>query len=87
MGNHWHGGIGYADDLTLLTPTRSGLKVSIEICEQYADAYFVKFNSAKSMYLVFRGRRCKPDNRTIVLMAPSYRVFRMLYIWTTMYPL
>ena len=25
MGNHYTGCIGYADDLTLLTPTRSGL--------------------------------------------------------------
>ena len=56
MGNHNTGGIGCADDLTLLTPTRSGLKVLIKICEQYADDYFVEFNSAKSMYLVFRGR-------------------------------
>ena len=30
------------------------------------DDYCVKFNSAKSMYLVFRGRSCKPDNRTVV---------------------
>ena len=60
------GGIGCADDLTLLTPTRSGLKVLIEICEQYADDYCVKFNSVKSIYLVFRGRSRKPDNRTVV---------------------
>ena len=56
MGKHNTGGIGCADDLTLLTPTRSGLKVLIEICEQYAHDYCIKFNSAKSMYLVFRGR-------------------------------
>ena len=89
MGNHYTGGIVYADDLTLLTPRRCGLNVLIEICEQYADAdnYCVKFNSAKSMYPVFRGRSCKPDNRTVVLMAPSCRVFRMLYIWATVYPL
>ena len=66
MGNHYTGGIGYVDDLTLLTPTRSGLKVLIEICKQYADNYCVKFNSAKSMYLVFRGQSCKLDNRTDV---------------------
>ena len=87
MGNHYTGGIGYADDLTLLTPTRSGLKVLIEICEQYADDYCVTFHCAKSMYLVFRGRICKPDNRRVVLMAPSCGLFRMLYIWATMYPL
>ena len=66
MGNHYTGRIGYADNLTLLTPTRSRLKVLIEICEQYADDYCVKFNSAKNMYLVFRGWSCKPDNRTVV---------------------
>ena len=52
MGNHCTDGIGYSDDLTLLTPTKSGLKVLIEICKQYAEHYCVKFNSAKSKYLV-----------------------------------
>ena len=66
MGNHYTGGIGYVDDLTLQKPTRSGLKVLIEICEQYADDYCVKFNSEKNMYFVFRGRICNPDNRTAV---------------------
>ena len=33
MGNHYTGGIGCEDDLTLPTPTRSGFKVLIEICE------------------------------------------------------
>ena len=41
MGNHYKGCIGYADDITLLTPARSGLKVLIDICEKYADKYYV----------------------------------------------
>ena len=36
MGNYYAGGLGYADDLTLLAPTLSGLIVLIKICEQYA---------------------------------------------------
>ena len=83
MGNHYTGGIGCADDLTLITLTRSGLKVFIEICEQYADDYCVKFNSAKRIYFVFRGRIIEQ----LFLMAPSCSVFRMLYIWATAYPL
>ena len=79
----WH---RYADEFTLLTPTSSGLKVVIQICEQYGHDYCVKFNGANSMYFVFRGR-CKLDNRTVVLVAPGWRVFRMLYIWATVYPL
>ena len=65
MGNHYTGCIGYADDLTLLTPTRSGLKVLINICEKYAHEYCVHFNGTKSRYLIFTGRNCKPDNRTV----------------------
>ena len=65
-GHHCTSGIDCADDLTLLTPTRSRLKILIEICEQYTDNYCVKFNSTKSMYLVFRGCSCKLDNKTFV---------------------
>lgn len=49
----------------MLTPTRSGLKVLIDICEKYAHEYCVNFNGTKSRYLIFRGRNCKPDNRTV----------------------
>ena len=42
-GNHYTVGIGYADDLALLTPARSGLKVLIDICKQNADDYYVQF--------------------------------------------
>ena len=65
MGNHSTGCIGYADDLTLLTPTRSELKVLINICEKYAHEYCVNCNGSKSRYLIFRGRNCKPYNRTV----------------------
>ncbi len=67
MGNHYTGGLGYADDLSLLTPSLSALRVLVKICEKYADEYDVKFNGAKSQYLVFKGRKCTPDNRTIVV--------------------
>ena len=87
MGNHYTGGIGYVDDLTLLTPTRSRLKVLIKICKQYAEHYCVKFNSAKSKYLVLEVAVVNSTTEQLFLMAPSCRVFRMLYIWATVYPL
>ena len=67
MGNHYTGSLGYADDLTLLAPTLSGLQVLIKICERYADEFDIKFNGAKSVYMVFGGRRCKCDNRTVMV--------------------
>ena len=63
MGNYYAGGMVYTDDITMLTPTRSLFKVLVEICEQYADDYCIKFIGAKRMYLVSRGFSCKLDTR------------------------
>ena len=89
MGSNYTGGIGYADDLTLLKPKISGLKVLIKMCEQYADDHCVKFNSATCMYFAFIGRSCKVCRiiEQLFLMAPIYRVFRMPCMWATKYPL
>ena len=72
MGNHYTGSIGYADDLTLLAPTLSGLQVLIKICERYADEFDIKFNRAKSVYMVFGGRRCKCDNRIVMVNGAEF---------------
>ena len=65
IGNHYTDCIRYADDLTLITPTRSGLKVLIDICEKYARKHCVHFNGTKCRCLIFRGSNCKLDNRTV----------------------
>ena len=67
MGNHYTGSLGYADDLTMLAPTLSGLQVLIKICERYADEFDIKCNGAKSVYMFFGGRICKCDNRTVMV--------------------
>ena len=67
MGNHYTGSLGYADDLTLLAPALSGLQVLIKICEIFADQFDIKFNGAKCVYMVFGGRICKCDNRTVMV--------------------
>ena len=43
------------------------LRKLAKICEDYADEYDVQFNGAKSQYLVFKGRKCTHDRRTIVV--------------------
>ena len=45
------GVFGYADDLSLLCPTITGLQKMLEICEQYAEEYCIKFNASKSQML------------------------------------
>ncbi len=41
MGNQYTGGLGYADDLTLMVPLLKGLQSPINICEDYSDEYDV----------------------------------------------
>ena len=53
MGNHFVGSLGFADDITLLCPTLHGLKIMINICEQFAKEYDLLFNGKKSMLMVF----------------------------------
>ena len=59
MGNQYTGGVGYADDLSLLVPSRKGLQSVINICEDYADEYDVLFNGPKSQFMIFKGRDCQ----------------------------
>ena len=53
MGGVFAGAFAYADDITLLAPSISALKEMIRICEKYASAFSIKFNSDKSQFIVF----------------------------------
>ena len=47
------GAFCYADDISLLSPTVSGLQDMLKICERYADKYKIHFNASKSQPLCF----------------------------------
>ena len=38
---------GYADDLSLLCPSFTGIKEMLNICEKYARKYDILFNATK----------------------------------------
>ena len=44
---------GYADDISLVSPSIYCLKKMISICESYAQDYHITFNPAKSKLLCF----------------------------------
>ena len=44
----------YADDISLLSPTFTGLKEMLKICEEFADDHDIIFNASKSKLLQFR---------------------------------
>ena len=56
MGGHFIGALAYVDDITLLSPSMSGLGTLITVREEYATEFDVTFNGKKSQLLFFRGR-------------------------------
>ncbi len=57
--------MSYTDDIILLAPTVKALNILIILCELYAAEFDIKFNSAKSTYMVFEGRNCNVFNIVI----------------------
>ena len=55
----------YADDIILLSPSISALKLLVIICEIYADEYFLTFNIDKCYLLIFLIDGCDIDINTI----------------------
>ena len=51
--NQYMGIYGYADDISLLCPTLTGLQKMLDICENYANNYNITFNAKKSQLLYF----------------------------------
>ena len=44
---------GYADNLSLLCPSVTGIKEMLNMCEKYARKYDILFNGTKSQLLCF----------------------------------
>ena len=44
---------GYADDISLLCPTVSGMKEMLKTCETFAKQHDILFNASKSQLLWF----------------------------------
>ena len=55
--NVFLGGLGYADDLCLLSPNRGSMSIMLKICEEFSKEYDVVFNSSKSHLIIYDERR------------------------------
>ena len=53
IGKQFMGGMCYADDLTLISPSRRSMNILLKVCEDYANEFHVKFNSSKSLLLTY----------------------------------
>ena len=52
MGHRFSGALAYADDITLMSPSRSGMAILVKVCEKYAVEYDIIFNSKKVNYYI-----------------------------------
>ena len=53
VGRNFTGAFAYADDIALVSPSLSGLRQMIQICQQYAMEYSIVFNPVKSKLMCF----------------------------------
>ena len=58
MGGYFTRALAYMDDITLLSPSMSGMGTLRKVCEEYATEFDVTFNGQKCQLLFFRGREC-----------------------------
>jgi len=52
LGLNFVGALTYADDIVLLAPTPSAMRILLQICDSYAAEYDINFNPDKSKFLV-----------------------------------
>ena len=62
IGNSYLGVFEYADDLTLLCPSLTGLKEMLNTCEGYAKDYNILFNAKKSKLMYFGRNNINTNN-------------------------
>ena len=74
MGGHYAGALAYADDITLMSPSMTGLRKMSSICEQYASEYDILFNGSKSKLLFFKGRCCNVSTLGIVVCGQLFEM-------------
>ena len=59
IGKHYLGSLGYADDLTVASPSGGGLKQMVATCEKFGDEYSVEYNPTKTLCCVFSRKRVR----------------------------
>ena len=51
IGRLFVGALMYVDDIVLLSPTASGMRTLLNLCDAFANDFSVVFNAVKTKYL------------------------------------
>ena len=73
IGEYYAGVFGYADDLLLICPSRSGLQNMLGIAERYANSHKISFSTninptkSKTKGIIFTNKETKADPEPVLL--------------------
>ena len=88
IGPYYAGGHGYADDLLLLSPSRSGLQEMVDIASKYAKEHKIEFSTdpkpekSKTKGMVFSRTPLNFTQTTILLYGNALPwVSESKYLW------
>ena len=80
VGCYWKnllaGCLCYADDIVLLAPCPSALRIMLNICCKYASCHGLEFNKTKSQLICFRHSARQDNNTAIIIHEWSQAAFR-----------
>ena len=65
-GHLFAGTVCYADDIVLLAPCPSALRILLNICSTYASTHGLRFNAEKTQLICFHLRQSHPVIPTVV---------------------
>jgi hypothetical protein len=86
IGHQFYGALSYADDLCILSPTITGMKKMLNICEGYGREYDVLFNPRKTKCMLFTREACDVDAPQVHLCGKQLEwvcSFKYLGNWVT----
>ncbi|KAK8371830.1 hypothetical protein O3P69_015708 [Scylla paramamosain] len=73
-----------ADDLTLVCPSAAALNDLLRICEEFASKHYIKFSTAKSVYMCIPPKRVPALAPPVMrLGAPSWNTCERCHGWAT----
>ena len=72
LGGIYVGALAYADDITLLSPTVSGMQRLLDICSSYTENHNLIFNCQKTTVVAFAKCQCRAPSYPSFLVGDKY---------------
>ena len=85
VGCYWGcsfaGGFSYADDVVLLAPSASALRIMLNICCTFSVAHKLEFNANKTQLICFHAPSVRPIAQQSISTELNFLTLTKWYIW------